>query len=81
MSNESKSAYEGYVTAGQAPTGKDFAEFDELSPSAQAAWQAAVDAARDHARPEGESASGNARVAASTDPEVKNQAPTGSQVI
>ena len=72
-----KALYELATKGGKATNGKNFVPFDQLSPSGQAAWQSALDAARDHATDEQQS--GNAEVAASKDPNVKNQSPTGSQ--
>ncbi len=78
MSN-AKQAYEAYTGGGKAEGGKAFVAFDQLTPSGQAAWQAAVDAARDHATVGPEAVVGNQKIAESKDPNVKNQAPTGSQ--
>jgi hypothetical protein len=44
-----KAAYEGYTQGGKAPNGKHFAPFESLPPTVQAAWQTAIDAARDNA--------------------------------
>jgi len=72
-----KAAYEAATKGGKATNGKNYVPFEQLAPTAQAAWQSALDAARDHATDE--QPSGNAAVAASTDPAVKNQSPTGAQ--
>ena len=72
-----KALYEIATKNGKASNGKNFVPYEQLSPSAQGAFQAALDAARDHATDEQQS--GNAEVAASKDPNVKNQSPTGSQ--
>lgn len=80
--DSAKRAYEAYTSGGQAEGGKRFVPFDQLSPAGQAAWQAACDAARDHASTEeqrNERNAGNVAVATSRDPNVKNQDPSGAQ--
>jgi hypothetical protein len=80
MSENAKKAYEAFVgTGGKSEGGKHYVGFEELSPSGQAAWQAAVDAARDHATDEPPARAGNRTIAESKDPAVKNQDPTGAQ--
>lgn len=74
-----EAAYVAYTGANKPAVGSYWVDYAALSAGGQGAWQAAVDAARDHAAQGEQPVIGNVKVAESKDPTVKNQAPTGAQ--